>query len=918
MEHIIHNFAQGNLFACTEQLFKQLNIELHSSEDLPILPQDFFDKELYRAENKIHQLIQQLYVAGMVGTEKDSLAVIAVELATTAATRTQLSTITRLINRQAKGMPIAVLFRYGSHIALANAERTQYKQTYREGEKIGKVSILKDIHTLNPHRGHLDILETLKIPAKIKTFRDLYAHWQEVFNVSTLNKKFYNELFAWFQWTISEEVGVTYPNDTKTDQDDRVQLEEQVIRLITRVLFVWFIKQKHLVPNKLFETAELHSILKDFQPDSLKEGNYYNAILQNLFFATLNKKVTERSFAKEKKGRDVKTLYRYAEMFSISEEKVIELFRSVPFLNGGLFECLDKDQGNDGKRYHLDGFSRNDKRLKGRYLHRAFIPNIVFFDPQKGLFPLLNRYHFTIEENTPNDIQVALDPELLGNVFENLLGAFNPETQESARKQSGSFYTPKEVVNYMVDESLKAYLHNQLPAFSAESIETLFEERELPIEWLSQPTHCQKVVETLEKVKILDPACGSGAFPMGILNRMVYLLEKLDISNKRRLYKLKLHIIQNCIYGVDIQTIASQISKLRFFISLIVEQEETNTDAKQNYGVHTLPNLETKFVTANTLISLEKEDNAALFNDERLVTLKEKLFKVRTDHFYAQSAFKKKELRKEDAEICENIKKYLLDIAIKPNEQHIAVWKKSIESLETDRKKYATERWEEVPVQTDMFAEAKPIKVDVNLAKRKEVNSKIKELQSLIEKEYHKTESDKLKKELDSLASWNPYDQNASAPFFDPEWMFGISDGFDIVIGNPPYVQLQKSGGKLAKLYEEQNYQTFARTGDIYCLFYEKVYQLLKQGGICNFITSNKWMRAGYGEATRKFLLEKTNPIILIDFGGIKVFKTATVDVNILLYVKEKSTFNTLACTVKDKELKELRIFLNKRLYGKQ
>ena len=915
MEHIIHNFAQGSLFACTEQLFKQLNIELHSSEDLPILPQDFFDKELYRPENKVHQLIQQLYVAGMIGTEEDCLAVIAVELATTATTRTQLSTITRLINRQAEGMPVAVLFRYGNHIALANAERTQYKQTNREEEKIGKVSILKDIDILNPHRGHLDILETLKIPAKINTFRDLYAHWQEVFNVSTLNKKFYNELFAWFQWTISEEVGVTYPNDTKTDQDDRVQLEEQVIRLITRVLFVWFIKQKHLVPNNLFEEAELGKILKDFQANSLEKGNYYNAILQNLFFATLNKKVTERAFAKVQGSRDIKTLYRYADMFTITEEEVIALFASIPFLNGGLFECLDKDKGNDGVRYHLDGFSRNDRKSdhNGHYTHRAFIPNAVFFDSQKGLFPLLNRYHFTIEENTPNEVQVALDPELLGNVFENLLGAFNPETKESARKQSGSFYTPKEVVNYMVDESLKTYLHNQLPTFSSESLNMLFEETELPIEWLSQPANCQRVVETLERVKILDPACGSGAFPMGILNRMVYLLEKLDFLEKRSLYELKLHLIQNCIYGVDIQTIASQISKLRFFISLIVEQEETNTDAEQNYGVHTLPNLETKFVTANTLISLEKEDNIELFNDERLVTLKEKLFKVRTEHFYAQSAFKKKELRKEDAEICENIKQYLLDIAIKPNEQHIAFWEKSIERLQTEREKYVAERWEEVPMQVDMFAEAKPIKVDVNLAKRKEVDSKIKELQTLIDKEYHKKESDTLKKELETLASWNPYDQNASAPFFDPEWMFGISDGFDIVIGNPPYVQLQKSGGKLAKLYEEQKFNTFARTGDIYCLFYEKAHQLLKQGGICNFITSNKWMRAGYGEATRKFFIENTNPLILIDFSGVKVFETATVDVNILLYVKEKNTFNTLACIVKDKELKELSLYVKQR-----
>ena len=926
MENIIHTFEGGNLFETTTALFKHLNISTKTFEEQAFLPQDFL-KDLYKPEK--HKAINEIYLVGIVTDEVfngkslaevdnelsndyQGLLIIAVDLKDKTANRTELSTLTRLFSRRLKAMPVAVLFRYGNHIALANAERTQYKQTNREEEKIGKVSILKDIDILNPHRGHLDILETLKIPAKINTFRDLYAHWQEVFNVSTLNKKFYNELFAWFQWTISEEVGVTYPNDTKTDQDDRVQLEEQVIRLITRVLFVWFIKQKHLVPNNLFEEAELGKILKDFQANSLEKGNYYNAILQNLFFATLNKKVTERAFAKVQGSRDIKTLYRYADMFTITEEEVIALFASIPFLNGGLFECLDKDKGNDGVRYHLDGFSRNDRKSdhNGHYTHRAFIPNAVFFDSEKGLFPLLNRYHFTIEENTPNEMQVALDPELLGNVFENLLGAFNPETKESARKQSGSFYTPKEVVNYMVDESLKTYLHNQLPTFSSESLNMLFEETELPIEWLSQPANCQKVVETLERVKILDPACGSGAFPMGILNRMVYLLEKLDFSAKRSLYELKLHLIQNCIYGVDIQTIASQISKLRFFISLIVEQEETNTVAEQNYGVHTLPNLETKFVTANALISLEKEENAELFNDEKLVALKEKLFKVRTDHFYAQSAFKKKELRKEDAEICENIKQYLLDIAIKPNEQHIAFWEKSIERLQTEREKYVAERWEEVPMQVDMFAEAKSTKVDVNLAKRKGIDSKIKELQNFIDKEYHKTESDTLKKELETLASWNPYDQNASTPFFDPEWMFGISDGFDIVIGNPPYVQLQKSGGRLAKLYEEQKFKTFVRTGDIYSLFYEKAHQLLKQGGICQFITSNKWMRAGYGEATRKFFIENTNPLIIIDFAGIKVFETATVDVNILLYVKEKNTFNTLACIVKDKELKELSLYV--------
>ncbi|EGD33589.1 Eco57I restriction-modification methylase domain-containing protein [Capnocytophaga sp. oral taxon 338] len=858
MENIIHTFKSGNLFEATTFFFKHLNISTQTFEEQAFLPQDFL-KNLYKPEK--HKVINEIYLVGMVTDEVFSgkslaeidnelsydyqgLLIIAVDLEDKTATRTELSTLTRLFNRRFNAMPVAVLFRYGNHIALANAERTEYKQAFREGEKIGKVSILKDIDTLNPHRGHLDILETLKIPAKIKTFKDLYKHWQEVFNVSTLNKKFYNELFAWYQWTISEEVGVTYPNDTQTDQDDRVQLEEQIIRLITRVLFVWFIKQKQLVPNKLFEEDSLNQLLKDFKPTSLSEGSYYNAILQNLFFATLNKKVTERAFAKAKNTRDVKTLYRYEEMFNCSEEEVIKLFAPIPFLNGGLFECLDKDKGNDGVRYHLDGFSRNDRRSQanGHYTHRAFIPNAVFFDKEKGLFPLLNRYHFTIEENSPNDVQVALDPELLGNVFENLLGAFNPETKESARKQSGSFYTPKEVVHYMVDESLKAYLKNHLPQLTYENLEELFEENgQLTTLW-STPLRTE-VAQYLRKVKILDPACGSGAFPMGILSRMVQLLEKLNTNEETSLYDLKLHLIENCIYGVDIQNIASQISKLRFFISLIVEQKESNTDAENNYGVHTLPNLETKFITANTLISIrEKKASYGSLFDIAISEIREALIEIRKAHFYAKNPYQKKQLREKDEALREVLAQKL--------------------------------------------------------------------------EEFGQASSDNAKE----FVHWNPYDQNASASFFDPEWMFGISDGFDIVIGNPPYFSLTTDSPEKDKrtgtpikhntLYEKQGYETFARTGDIYCLFYEKAHQLLKQGGICNFITSNKWMRTGYGQATRKFFLEHTNPLILVDFAGIKVFETATVDVNILLYVKEKPTFNTWACTIKDNELKKLSLYV--------
>ncbi|WP_255577426.1 Eco57I restriction-modification methylase domain-containing protein [Elizabethkingia sp. JS20170427COW] len=667
------------------------------------------------------------------------------------------------------------------------------------------------------------------------TFKDLDSI-QEAFSVEKLTKEFYNDLFKWYQWTLTAEVGITFPNDTATSDDDRVKLEEQMIRLITRLLFVWFIKQKHLVPDELFKTDKLSEILKDFDPNSTSNGSYYNAILQNLFFATLNKAVIEREFAKLVDKRDIKTRYRYAEMFTISEEEVLNLFRPIPFLNGGLFECLDKEESTDGIKYHLDGFSRSDKRFSnGNFKHRAFIPNAVFFgnDKNEGLIPLLERYNFTVEENVPNEVQVALDPELLGNVFENLLGAFNPETQESARKQSGSFYTPKEIVAYMVDESLIAYLENALPDLDKALIRQLFEQDTLPKFLASNHALCEKIAKELRAVKILDPACGSGAFPMGILNRMVEVLEKLDAKNEASHHDLKLHLIEECIYGVDIQTIASQISKLRFFISLIVEQEAMDlSKPEENYGVLTLPNLETKFVAANTLIGMKKKKEGdfvnSLFTDPRIDETKHQLMEVRKEHFYAKSAYKKKELREKDAKLRAELSKLLQD--------------------------------------NDEFAPEDAIQ----------------------------------------FSQWNPYDQNASSPFFDPEWMFGLEEGFDLVIGNPPYVQLQKESGRLAKLYQHCGYKTFAKTGDIYSLFYERGWQLLKNNGFLCFITSNKWMRAGYGESTREFFATHTNPILLIDFAGQKIFESATVDTNILLFSKDKNRQQTKACVIKEKVLNNL------------
>ena len=649
-----------------------------------------------------------------------------------------------------------------------------------------------------------------------------FENIKNAFSVEALTKQFYNELFEWYQWAISEESGVYFPNNTAIEDDDRENIDTKIIRLITRLMFVWFIKQKDLVPNKLFEASFISTILKDFDPESESSGNYYNAILQNLFFATLNRAIEDeegkhRGFAKLA-SKDVKTLYRYEEMFSISEDEVIKLFSGIPFLNGGLFECLDKTKTIDGvqKAYNFDGFSRNDKKFAdGRYRNRAFIPNSLFFKQDKGLFSILSRYNFTIEENTPNEQQVALDPELLGKVFENLLGAYNPETKETARNQSGSFYTPREIVNYMVDESIISYLGE-----SDEVREMLSPDYQYDP---AKRDQYKNITEKLKSIKILDPACGSGAFPMGLLNRIVDLIIKLN--PKTDVYRLKLQIIENCIYGVDIQSIAVQISKLRFFISLICDCEKDEN--KPNFGIPTLPNLETKFVCANSLIDKKSEEaQGNLFEDPRIQETKDALIRLREDHFMAKSASQKRRLREKDDELRSTLATLL---------------------------------------------------ADNDLASREDA---------------------------EQMAKWNPYDQNASSPFFSAEWMFNVKEGFDIIIGNPPYIQLQNNGGELNKLYAPCGFQSFASTGDIYCLFYERGWQLLKENGHLCFITSNKWMRAGYGEKLRTFFANNTDPKLMIDFGGVKIFESATVDTNILLYEKSKNTHHTL-CAVTNKQNKD-------------
>jgi adenine-specific DNA-methyltransferase len=509
--------------------------------------------------------------------------------------KSDISRLTRALNRRSLNRPVVMLIRYSNFISFSAAERGVYQRKGQKGEKVGRISILRDINLNAIHSGHERILIQLRInPLKVSSFKELYEQWLDVFNISILNKEFYNELFTWYLWAVRS---VSFPNKVDDEKDDTFYNSENVIRLLTRLIFVWFVKEKRLIPDNLFDKIFLSDILKHFKPEADNNSDYYKAILQNLFFATLNTEMPKdggtRQFL-DKTKIDKNTgyteeymdhlAYRHKELF-IEPDNALKLFENIPFLNGGLFECLDRRDPETNEEIRIDGFSSIPKK-------QPVIPNILFFgvnddldlsnefedgkkhkhSKARGIINILNSYKFTIEENTPLEQEIALDPELLGKIFENLLASFNPETKTTARKQTGSYYTPREIVNYMVDESLIAYLKTKLteksriyqqlgnPQTNLYGNEYKAGQFDIQIDlaankWVNREDELEiklrelfayeedgnpfndddetigAVIAHLSECRILDPACGSGAFPMGILHKIVFALGKLDPCN---------------------------------------------------------------------------------------------------------------------------------------------------------------------------------------------------------------------------------------------------------------------------------------------------------------------------------------------------------------------------------------------------
>lgn len=831
----------------------------------------------------------------------ESFVFLTIDLQGDGWSRSQLAAIVRELNKRFP-MPAICLFRQEGLFSLAVIDRRQNLRDANRDVIESRITVIKDVRLSVPHRAHIDILASLALSnlgdkRRPGNFRELYDAWISTLSIQKLNKDFYQQLAWWYMWAVKE---VEFPKGGGMDRN-----AIGVIRLLTRLIFVWFIKERGLVPKTLFEREVLRDLLKQAPDASPDKSNYYHAILQNLFFATLNQEMgNERRWAKTGSGMKgdylISLVYRHQDAFKQPDKVLQDLFAHVPFLNGGLFECLDEQltdedfthrpelkklvvQEGRGWVLRVDGFSRRPEA-------QAKVPNKLFFGgtddaalnaefetkgkryPVKGLIDLLDSYKFTVDENTPLDEEVALDPELLGKVFENLLASYNPDTRRTARKQSGSFYTPREVVDYMVDEALIAYFIRHLPDGEAREQDLRQLLSHADTEHAFDAAEADKLVLAIEQLKALDPACGSGAFPMGILAKLFVALKKLDPDNHRwraqnlvpllkRLaaaketpdpvqrdveiddaeaalekhkqgfadsayadYTRKLYLIEKCIFGSDIQPIAVQIAKLRFFIALIVSQPIDRS--KPNWNITPLPNLETKIVAANTLFGVPRHGAQGSLLDDPAIAVKEgELRDANAAYFTSRTSATKK--------------------------------------------------------------------------RRKEKVQKLhEELVALLERDGFVTARD-----AERMARWDPFDQNRFADFFDVEWMFGMTRAadnseavFDIVIANPPYVRHEDIKDLTPVLKNEYHYECAASRADLYVFFYERSVKLLKPQGVLSFITSNKWYRAKYGENLRLFMATHMRLKSIIDFGDEAVF-TAIAYPTIVIATRREKPLNPAPAT---------------------
>ncbi|MDO5523784.1 MAG: Eco57I restriction-modification methylase domain-containing protein [Bacteroidia bacterium] len=571
-------------------------------------------------------------------------------------------------------------------------------------------------------------------------------------------------------------------------------------------------------------------------------------------------------------------------------------YQRVPYLNSSLFE-ISELESTTIKINSLDDSSdielMNNSILSENYKRGEKINLLEYF------FGFLDAYDFASEggDEIAENNKTIINASVLGKVFEKINGY-----------KDGSIFTPGFITMYMSRESLRRAVAQKFnDYFMNNGLSTVqsFDDLYNRIDRID----IQTANEIVNSLKICDPSVGSGHFLVSALNELIVIKSDLGIladKEGRRIRKKEYEIsvendeliildengnlfrynyqnkesqrvqetifnerktiIEKCLFGVDINYNSVKICRLRLWIELLKSSYYKSPDFTE---LETLPNIDMNIKHGDSLLSrysLDANLGKALQKSKWTIT----------SYRLAINAYRNatnKDEKREMEQLIASIKNDF-ETEIKLNDPRI-----------TRLSKLKGELFE-MTNQGTLFDKSK--KEQDAWTKRIEKLTKDINNQELI-----------IARIQDNALYKNAFEWR----FEFPEVLNdkGDFEGFDVIIGNPPYVQLQANGGELAKSYENQGYETFARTGDIYCLFYEKGCHLLRSNGLLMFITSNKWMRAGYGEATRKFLADKTNPLQLIDFAGQKIFDAATVDVNILLFSKQKNLGKTAACIVKEK-----------------
>lgn len=651
----------------------------------------------------------------------------------------------------------------------------------------------------NPKRNSfvLGPFAKIKTPTKLLISSGKVQNLQELqdrFSIEVVNKEFFADVARLYRKLVGDHSEESLPLEVKQGmlripESTETELAKQqfAVRLIGRLVFCWFLRQKKsgkelpLLPNDFFEI-----------PNST--NSFYHDKLEPLFFETLNKPAADRL-----------------------PEFSSEPYSLVPYLNGGLFY---PKSGHGGDYYSLDLKKSKD----------LVVPNSWFIE----FFELLDRFNFTVDENSSFDTDLSVDPEMLGRIFENLLAEINPDTGEAARKSTGSFYTPRSVVDYMVDRTIFAFLLRKTD-ISAPKLKALISYDQMDDdEYPLNEEEKRKVTLSLLKFRVLDPACGSGAFPIGILQKVVWIQQQVDpnaeiwlemqlsgmsielqrhlknqVKNENFDYLRKLGVIRETLFGVDIQPIATEMSRLRCFLTLIVEEDVK--DNLENRGIQPLPNLEFKFITANTLMDLSEVDEEtsnypSMFDDNKLIL---QLKDMRDQYFTSTGKHRNK----------------LVDSFSK--------------------------------VQAEMKNNLDTIQYGVT------------------------------SKAFQKLAEWDPFGVDG-VDWFDAEWMFGTNK-FDAVICNPPYVGEKGHKEMFREIRSSGLRDYYQGKMDLFYFFFHIAINHVDKGGIITFITTNYFPTALGARNLRNDIKNRTTVLEIINFNELRIFESALGQHN-MVTILEKGT----------------------------